>query len=190
MPKKKDYEAIARHLRKEKELREGVIRKARESWKGVDEVIVPHFTMSLAEGKRERWGILRGYVVEKEGRKTLILAPRLRLDLAGKRERKSLMPLPKSLEVKRAADFHTHPKGKWPSSRDMDDVASKRRVPMVIVRKDSVRIFVPGLDYKEVKARGRRPPGRLGKIIKPTILPDAEVLKLIKRSTRRKSRRR
>lgn len=190
MPKKKDYEAIARHLRKEKELREGVIRKARESWKGVDEVIVPRFLLGLARGKLEEWGVMRGYVVKKEGRKILVLAPRLRRDLVFQHGRSSVTPWPESLEVKRAADFHTHKKLKWPSSRDMDDVASKRRVPMVIVRKDSVRIFVPGLDYKEVKARGRRPPGRLGKIIKPTILPDAEVLKLIKRSARRRGRRR
>ena len=44
------------------------------------------FEVTDALGKLERLGTMRGYVVEKEGKKILVLAPKLRPDLVRRRE--------------------------------------------------------------------------------------------------------
>lgn len=156
------------------------MREARRRWRGVHEVIVSDAVFKAASRKHEVGGYFRGNVRRIGGKKVMILAfPTSRYFTPhGKNE---IGIDSKILLVRRDAGFHTHFHYKTPSTDDL----SSASVPEVIIKRTgrSIRIYVPRGFKTNILGHAPWRGGvsqRFGKIIRPTVLPHAQVQKLLR----------
>lgn len=179
-----DYKKVADSLLISARERQNAVRYAIKKWQDIDEVVMPDSVFELASRKHEVGGIVKGTIIQQDGKKIMILQPKKspHKTPVGKR---GVAPSPMLLRIKRAADFHTHFKRKGPSQQDIEYTNTLTFIPELIIRRKgkSAKIYFPA-DFK-TNLLGHRPPGRFGKIIKPTILSVARVQELLRRKRRR-----